>query len=80
MGVCAGETLTIRGEFAVENGSMTLALNLDEKHKITPRTKTEEWAKQTQHKGGVFHSTQPQCVPLHDFVLFLQELKVEFLK
>lgn len=31
MGVCAGESLAIRGEFAVENRSMTLALNLDEK-------------------------------------------------
>ncbi len=40
MGVCAGESLAIRGEFAVENRSMTLALNLDEKHKITPFSKT----------------------------------------
>lgn len=38
--VCAGKTLAIRGEFAVENGSMTLALNLDEKHKITTCTET----------------------------------------
>lgn len=35
MGVCAGKTLAIGGEFAVENGSVTLALNLDEKNKIT---------------------------------------------
>lgn len=38
MGVCAGEALAIRGEFAVENCSVTLALNLDEKHEITPGT------------------------------------------
>lgn len=40
MGVCAGKTLAIGGKFAVENGSMTLALNLDDKHKITPGTET----------------------------------------
>lgn len=40
MGVCASETMPIRGEFAIENGSMTLALNLDEKHKTTPGTET----------------------------------------
>lgn len=40
MRVCAGKTLAIRGEFAVENGPMTLALNLDEKHKITTCTET----------------------------------------
>lgn len=33
MGVCAGETLSIWGEFAVKNCPMTLSLNLDEKHK-----------------------------------------------
>lgn len=33
MGVRAGETLPIRGELAIENSSMTLALNLNEKHK-----------------------------------------------
>lgn len=33
MGVCAGETLSIRGELAIENSSMTLALDLNEKHK-----------------------------------------------
>lgn len=38
MGVCTGETLAIRGEFAVENSPMTLALNLDEKQKIIPCT------------------------------------------
>lgn len=38
MGVCASKTMPIGGEFAVENGSMTLALNLDDKHKITPGT------------------------------------------
>lgn len=31
MGVRAGETLTIRSEFAVKNSSVTLAFNLDEK-------------------------------------------------
>lgn len=40
MGVSAGKTLAIGGEFAVENGSMTLALNLEEKHKIPPGTET----------------------------------------
>ena len=44
MRVCAGETMTIGGEFAVENGSMTLALNLDEKQKITPgEQKSVSW-------------------------------------
>lgn len=33
MGVCAGKTLSIRGELAIENSSMTLALDLNEKHK-----------------------------------------------
>lgn len=33
VGVCAGETLPIRGELAIENSSMTLALDLNEKHK-----------------------------------------------
>lgn len=33
VGVCAGETLSIRGELAIENSSMTLALDLREKHK-----------------------------------------------
>lgn len=32
MRVCAGKTLAIWGEFAVENSPMTLALNLDWKH------------------------------------------------
>lgn len=31
MRVCAGETLAIRSEFAVEYGSMTLTFNLDGK-------------------------------------------------
>lgn len=38
--VCAGETLAIGSEFAVEHGSVTLTLNLEEKHKITPGTET----------------------------------------
>lgn len=40
MGVCAGEALAIRSEFAVENSSMTLTFNLDEKHKITQGKET----------------------------------------
>lgn len=40
MGVCAGKTLAIRSEFAVKNSSMPLALDLDEKHKITATTET----------------------------------------
>lgn len=37
MGVCAGKTLTVRGEFTIKNGSMTLTLNLKEKHRTVPR-------------------------------------------
>lgn len=33
VGVRAGKTLSIRGELAIKNSSMTLALNLNEKHK-----------------------------------------------
>lgn len=36
MGVCAGETLAIGSELAVENGSVTLALDLDEKRTANP--------------------------------------------
>lgn len=54
MGVRAGETLTIRSEFAVKNSSVTLAFNLDGKK----MGRWGEWVQETHRKRRSFnHST-----------------------